>query len=854
MKLTPELLEKAKEIVAKHHAAFAAGMFGTDVIPAPLLEDLKAAGLIEADENSIEAAYIYGQLMAKLQDPKLVDWTLDKVLQELGKNPIPLSAAEKQAVQTSKLQAGIYITGLSSNVQKDVSGMLVQADHEYRAKVREGVSENIASRQTHKQLKSKLGYATGDWTRNLDRVAITEKHNAMQAGVGDGFAKRYGADARVSVRPLPGACKHCKRLHLGPDGAPRIFKLSQLAPPGANVGQKAINWVPTIGSVHPHCQCQLIRVPTGWGYDEAGTLVPGGEFGVEYSGEDVDKSFAREDEHLDELVKAYRLEGEVKFQGLDIAIETGAGNLRFWKDHKSGDTGATVMQWPYGYIRGTLGTDGDHVDCYVGPNPECENAFIVHQRKKNPDGSFGGYDEDKIMLGFSSAAEAKASYHAHYDDKGFFGSMTTMPMEELKAKLKTTRGKPRKLNKADLFVVPNSDYVEPEPQPAKPDFQFFVRPDTLEKAGGHKYTSKKKVGDHWVYTYAEEHGGKVRPHESDPTKVALKVPKDKLGPLKALAKKHGLTEPTVGGKYAMLFVQMKPAGTAKPKPAAKKEKPVQKKKPTAPAGPFNAAETAEKLSKATGLSPDVIKTALMPGPAKPGSLEAKNRTKLERAMYEGNLGMPGAINAVLAHGSHNTEAMKATLKGIVKGPSGSVERCAKEYSEVPAYDIEALTKVELIPKQIQGRALCQMQTRALKMGHGEKGDYVTGDFRHELGHAIHGTFLGDKTLNGVVEDHYAAALKAKKANPPTGSGKMDSNWYEETWGVMGKRGIDNAKEDFAEHYRCYHRALHQEHYGSGSKGSSSLATYTERHPEMARIFDARYTLALMGLEAKKGGW
>ena len=26
------------------------------------------------------------------------------------------------------------------------------------------------------------------------------------------------------------------------------------------------------------------------------------------------------------------------------------------------------MNYDYGYIRGTVGTDGDHTDCYIGPD------------------------------------------------------------------------------------------------------------------------------------------------------------------------------------------------------------------------------------------------------------------------------------------------------------------------------------------------------------------------------------------------------------------------------------------------------------------------------------------------------
>jgi len=489
MKLTPELMQLVKEVIQKHNAAFVVDVFGPTAIPAGVVADLKSAGLLEGHEDLFETAYTYGQLVAKLQDPNMPTWDLDKVKAELAKNPIPLSAVEEQAIQTAKINAAQYVQGLGNTIDIQTGKLLIEADQAQRKKLQADIqtstSENVASRSTVGTLKSKLGHAMQDWTRNLDRIAVTEKHNVMQEGVADGFRKQYGEDARVSLIAMPDACKHCLRLSLGPDGAPIIFKLSQLGAPGSNVGKKAADWVPSIGSIHPNCQCQAVRVPAGWGYDEDGTMVPGGEFGVEYEGaaDDVEKALRAEDQHMDALVKAYRLDGELQFQGMDIAIENGAGGLRFWKDHKNKTSGASVMLWPYGYIRRTLGVDGDHVDCFVGPNPLASKAYVVHQRKRTLEGKFEGYDEDKVMLGFSSAGEAKAAYLANYDDEGFFGSMTTMSVGKLKDKLTTTLANPRKLSKATPeFVVPNPNYVEPVPPPLRPDARFTIRPKIRRRA------------------------------------------------------------------------------------------------------------------------------------------------------------------------------------------------------------------------------------------------------------------------------------------------------------------------------------------------------------------------------------
>jgi hypothetical protein len=128
----------------------------------------------------------------------------------------------------------------------------------------------------------------------------------------------------------------------------------------------------------------------------------------------------------------YKLQGETKFQGLDIAIENKKGSKRYWYDEHGEEKGSTYMHCDYGYIRGTKGTDGDHVDVYLGPDESSDRVFIVNQMKK-PD--FKEFDEQKVMLGFSSAEEAKKAYLKQYDDPKFFGSMKEMKMSDFRTKV-----------------------------------------------------------------------------------------------------------------------------------------------------------------------------------------------------------------------------------------------------------------------------------------------------------------------------------------------------------------------------------------------------------------------------------
>ena len=136
--------------------------------------------------------------------------------------------------------------------------------------------------------------------------------------------------------------------------------------------------------------------------------------------------------YIDLNKAAYKLHYKTEFQGLPISIENRKGSKRHWYDPHNKTEGTTTMEFPYGYIRGTLGTDGDHVDVYVGDDKEADKVFVITQMKAP---SFKEVDEQKCMLGFSSGKEAKAAYIRHYNNPKFFGKMKTMAMDEFKSKL-----------------------------------------------------------------------------------------------------------------------------------------------------------------------------------------------------------------------------------------------------------------------------------------------------------------------------------------------------------------------------------------------------------------------------------
>lgn len=119
--------------------------------------------------------------------------------------------------------------------------------------------------------------------------------------------------------------------------------------------------------------------------------------------------------------------GHLKLDGYDVTIENPKGSVRSGKD-ANGNEWSVTMNNDYGYIRGTEGVDGDHIDVFLSDNPELGDVFVIDQ--VNPDGSF---DEHKVMYGFKSALAAKRAYLANYSEGWTgLGKITRVSKEEFK--------------------------------------------------------------------------------------------------------------------------------------------------------------------------------------------------------------------------------------------------------------------------------------------------------------------------------------------------------------------------------------------------------------------------------------
>ncbi|WP_196236020.1 LPD38 domain-containing protein [Bradyrhizobium japonicum] len=103
--------------------------------------------------------------------------------------------------------------------------------------------------------------------------------------------------------------------------------------------------------------------------------------------------------------------GHVKWNGLDITIETPKGAERSGKG-ANGESWSIAMPGHYGYIRRTVGKDGDQVDVTFGDDPKSSRAFIVDQF--NPE--TGRFDEHKLFVGYPDLESATLAYDLSFSD------------------------------------------------------------------------------------------------------------------------------------------------------------------------------------------------------------------------------------------------------------------------------------------------------------------------------------------------------------------------------------------------------------------------------------------------------
>jgi Inorganic Pyrophosphatase len=126
--------------------------------------------------------------------------------------------------------------------------------------------------------------------------------------------------------------------------------------------------------------------------------------------------------------------GHIVLHGLPITIENARGSTRRGIG-PDGKPWSSVLPAHYGYLKGSTGADGDHVDCYIGKYPASKRVFVVNQHNERT----GRFDEHKCMLAYPNKAMALKDYERAFSDgkgKDRIGSVVEMNLDDFKERLK----------------------------------------------------------------------------------------------------------------------------------------------------------------------------------------------------------------------------------------------------------------------------------------------------------------------------------------------------------------------------------------------------------------------------------
>ena len=280
---------KVQQLIVDHHLAFAVEVLGPTAVTRADYERLLRQGILKSDDLAhtqvaFPAAQTLGMLSSKT-DLQLARMKPDAFWDYVALRPPQFSAHELDAIDATRAHVGLLIKNLGTNLLNEFANASRDEEtklrHEALMTVQHEIALGVARRKSKEQivrrLKAKLGASERDWAL----VVATELHNAHEQGKALAIA-HGGRNPLVYKLPRPDACRFCKLLYLN-GNRPRLFRLSELVQNGTNVGRRAgrpslggagaTEWRPTVGCVHPGCQCELHELPEGKAFSKDGTLI-----------------------------------------------------------------------------------------------------------------------------------------------------------------------------------------------------------------------------------------------------------------------------------------------------------------------------------------------------------------------------------------------------------------------------------------------------------------------------------------------------------------------------------------------------------------------------------------------------
>ena len=246
--LNDSFWNKIKTLIKLYHLNFLYNTIGGDYLSEDetnFLEDNLGKSKLDTSKIPLlDKIFAFGQVAQKIGLENANKITKKDLEDWLEENKIKVTA------QLEKIKAQAYLDVLSKQFQ-------IEKD------LRQGVL-NEANKEDFK-MSNVVEYIKGkfeDWAYLKNTISYVSE-SALNEGKVEEIKSQAGKDGEEDpiVYKVPiqdeKLCSHCRRAYLKSDGTPRLFRLSELAANGTNIGRKPNEWLPTLQQLHINCRCLL---------------------------------------------------------------------------------------------------------------------------------------------------------------------------------------------------------------------------------------------------------------------------------------------------------------------------------------------------------------------------------------------------------------------------------------------------------------------------------------------------------------------------------------------------------------------------------------------------------------------
>jgi hypothetical protein len=175
------------------------------------------------------------------------------------------NAIEQDALKSLLESSFGYIESLKSktrsNVTERVDGLVKEAKARDQKvsenQVQQVIDEELAKARAH------LKAIVESESTKLRNVGSAMDISRVAASSGDDDPTVFFVVVKDSR-----TCEECKRLHLNPDGTPKVWRFSELKQGYHKRGEDS----PSAFGLHPHCRCTLTYLSKGFGFDKKGKV------------------------------------------------------------------------------------------------------------------------------------------------------------------------------------------------------------------------------------------------------------------------------------------------------------------------------------------------------------------------------------------------------------------------------------------------------------------------------------------------------------------------------------------------------------------------------------------------------